>query len=144
MSQENVELLRQTFSAYNAAFLTGDLAAFLSRADPDVEWHSATEVMDPIYRGREGVRRWMTEFFESWDAVRVEPEGFLHAGPDRVLVALRLRGKGKGSGIDTDMLLHELMTIRNGRIIERRPFRSRAEALEAAGLSEQDAHADSS
>jgi ketosteroid isomerase-like protein len=143
MTQENVELLHRTFSAYNAAFLTGDTTAFLNCADPEVEWHTATEVLDPIYRGREGLRHWMTEFFESWDALRVEPEEFLHAGPDRMLVALRLKGRGKGSGVDTDMLLYELMTIRDGRLVQRLSFRNRAEALEAAGLSEQDVHADS-
>jgi ketosteroid isomerase-like protein len=102
MSQENVDLLRQMFSAYNAAFLTGDTSAFVDLAAEDVEWHSATEVLDPLYRGREGLRRWMTEFFESWDALRVEPEEFVHVGPDRVLFALRLRGRGKGSGVNTD------------------------------------------
>jgi ketosteroid isomerase-like protein len=77
----------------------------------------------------------MTEFFESWDALRVEPEEFVHLGPDRILVALRLRGRGKGSGVSTDMLLYELMTIREGKLVERRAFRNRPDAFEAAGLS---------
>jgi ketosteroid isomerase-like protein len=142
MSHENVELLRKAFSAYNAAFHTGDTSAFLELVDPCVEWHTATEVMDPVYRGRDELRRWMTEFYESWDSLSVEPEEFIHAGPEHVVVPLRLSGRGKTSGIDVDMLLYEVFTIRDGKIVERRPFRDRALALEAVGLPGQDTRAE--
>jgi ketosteroid isomerase-like protein len=144
MSQENVELLRKAFAAYNEGFRTGDPSKFLSLTDPDVVWHTTTGVMEPVYRGREGVRRWMIEFYETWDELVVQPEEFMHADDDQVLTALRLRGRGKSSGVDVDMLLYEAITIRNGKLVGRRAYRNRAEALEAVGLSEQGAHADAS
>jgi hypothetical protein len=52
-----VEILRRTFSAYNTGFLTGDTSPFLELVAPDVEWHSATEVLDPLYLGKDGVQR---------------------------------------------------------------------------------------
>jgi ketosteroid isomerase-like protein len=143
MSQENVDLLHRLFAAYNSGFQTGSTSDFLTLMHPDVEWHTTTAVLDPVYRGPEGVRRWIQEFNETWDDMSVEPEEFIHVDAERVLVALRLSGRGKTSGANVDMLMYELMTIRHGRIVERRPFQRRELALEAVGLSEQDAHADS-
>jgi len=37
----------------------------------------------------------------------------------------------------------DVWTIRDGLLAERKPFSTRAEALQAAGLSEQDVHAES-
>jgi ketosteroid isomerase-like protein len=142
MSNENVELLRKAFSAYNAAFHSGDTSAFLELVERDVEWHTSTGVMDPVYRGHEELRRWMTEFYESWDELSVEPEEFIHVDPERVVVALRLRGRGKASGIDVDMLLYEVFSIREGKLVERRAFREKVPALEAAGLPRQGSRAE--
>jgi ketosteroid isomerase-like protein len=136
MSQENVEVLRKAFSAYNTAFHTDDKSAFLALVDTDAVWHTSTGVLDPVYRGHEGVSRWMTEFYEGWDELQVEPEEFVHARSDQVVVALRLRGRGKASGVAVNMLLYELMTFRNGKLVERQAFRNKTEALKAAGLSE--------
>ena len=133
---DKVDLLRKAFSAYNAAFRSGDTSGMLDLLDPDVEWHPATSVMDPVYRGPEGVRRWMTEFYETWDALVVEPEEFIDAGPDCMVVALRLRGRGRTSGIDVDMLLYEVFTIRAGKVVKRQAFRDKTRAFEVAGLSE--------
>ena len=36
----------------------------------------------------------------------------------------------------------QVWTIRDGKVVRMRVFADRAQALEAAGLSEQDAHAD--
>jgi ketosteroid isomerase-like protein len=39
--------------------------------------------------------------------------------------------------------LFQVWTLRDGKVVEMRMFMDRVEALEAVGLSEQDAHADS-
>ena len=62
---------------------------------------------------------------------------------DRVVVVLRRRAKGKGSGVMvTDQVIH-VYTVRSDKIVRFEGFSDRAEALEAVGLSERDAHADS-
>jgi ketosteroid isomerase-like protein len=47
------------------------------------------------------------------------------------------RGKGRGSGIETEMRLFGVWTLREGRVsLFRGGYRNRTEALEAAGLEE--------
>ena len=47
------------------------------------------------------------------------------------------------SGADVEALVWNVWTFRNGKIASGATLDRRAEALEAVGLSEQDAHADS-
>jgi hypothetical protein len=55
MSQENVELHRRTYEAFNAR----DVEAFIALSDPQIEFHSAfAAVGGAIYHGHDGLRRW--------------------------------------------------------------------------------------
>jgi ketosteroid isomerase-like protein len=52
VSQENLEVVRETFDAWNR----GDFAAALTAFDPLAEWHTAADEPDAgTYRGIEGV-----------------------------------------------------------------------------------------
>ena len=81
MSEENVEIARRGYAAYNR----DGPHAIIEYLDPEVEW--GTPEQDPFmtgtYRGHEGVRRFLDEFFELFEEARIEPEEFLDAG-DRV------------------------------------------------------------
>ena len=55
---------------------------------------------------------------------------------DHVLVVTTNRGKGRASGVPISRQTAQLMTVRDGKIVRQDFFASRAEALEAAGLSE--------
>jgi ketosteroid isomerase-like protein len=72
------------------------------------------------------------------------PERFIDAGHDRVLVFSREGGRGKESGaeVQTHLTAH-LWTLRDGKAIRMQSYWERAEALEAVGLSEQDAQGNS-
>jgi ketosteroid isomerase-like protein len=65
---------------------------------------------------------------------------FVHAA-DRV--AARFIWRGAGHGPEADLEMTVVWTVRKGKIIYQEAFWDHAEALEAAGLSEQDAHAES-
>ena len=54
-----------------------------------------------------------------------------------------MSGHGTGSGVSVNQQLFQLMTFRGGLIVRQDDFQDRAQALEAVGLSEQDARADS-
>ena len=136
MSQENVELLRQGF----AEFARGDVDAVLERFDPDIDWHPA---LAPILgvetiSGREAMRRFLTRdlFEEGFDEFRAEPLSFEDLGDDHVLVMVRYVGRGESSGIEMDQKLATLYELREGKVVTMRDYPTRAEALEAAGLSE--------
>ena len=84
----------------------------------------------------------MEEFRETWESVRQEPHEFIEAG-DLVVVPSTMHVKGRG-GIEVVVRAAVVWTIRNGAIERMVMYQSKEEALEAVGLSEQDAHADSS
>ena len=49
---------------------------------------------------------------------------------------MRLRGRGKLSGVEVELVYYSQFTVRNGRITQIYEHAARAEALEAAGLSD--------
>ena len=65
MSQENVEVVRATFEAWNA----GDMDAFRELHDPDVIMRTAGGWPEPgPFVGREAVMRQFEQLRETWDA----------------------------------------------------------------------------
>ena len=55
---------------------------------------------------------------------------------DRVFLAVRFQGRGRASGIEIDTRLYEVFMLRDGKVLRIDEYEERAEALEAAGLSE--------
>jgi ketosteroid isomerase-like protein len=140
MSQENVEVVRRGYDHYNR---TGE--PDYSLLDPEVVYDVSRRVFDPgVYRGHDGVREFTRLMREQWETMRIEPQDFIVVGDDLVVVPVRLVGVGKQSGAETTANAAHLWTFRDGKVIRQETFQTRAEALEAAGLSEQDTRADSS
>jgi ketosteroid isomerase-like protein len=138
MSQENVEVVRAAFEAWNA----GDMDAFRDLYHPEAVLRMASAWPEPgPYFGRDAVMREYEQLRDTWEGDTAEPIGdFIDVG-DRVVVTHIWRGSGRGpeGGIE----LTTVWTVRQGRILVAEYFLNQAEALEAVGLSEQDAHADS-
>jgi ketosteroid isomerase-like protein len=124
MSQENVEVVRRLFAAFDDQEWDVALGLF----DPAVEWSP----VEGNFRGVEGVVTAMAEWTEPWEEHRVEPEEFTEAA-DRVLAVIHLTGRGVGSGMEIDQRFFQLYEVRSGKILRMVEFLSRAEALEAAG-----------
>ena len=122
----------------------GDWDPLYAFYHPDVIW-DAGALRGPItgvYHGHEGVRRYFRDWLESFETHDARAETFIDAGDD-VIVCLRLRGRGKASGVEVEMARVNLYRIRDGFAIRVELFETKAEALEAVGMSEQDVHADS-
>ena len=134
MSEENVEIIRQTLAAWNE----GDDDAALRRSAKDIVWQlkGVFPGFKPEYRGHEGVREFWKAFREPWATISVEPLEFTEIDAERVLVEVRFRGMGKTSGVVTEVEFPFIWTIRNGKAVHFQSFADRAEALEAAGLRE--------
>jgi ketosteroid isomerase-like protein len=131
MSQENVEVVRAAYEAWNA----GDMDAFRELCDPDIvvrppeRWPEAGPFV-----GREAFIRWCEQLRETWDADALEPIGdFIDVG-DQVVV--RQIWHGAGYGPEADMEMTWVGTVRKGKIFSVELFWDHAEALKAAGLSE--------
>jgi ketosteroid isomerase-like protein len=142
MAQENVDRVRRGYEAF-ARYLRepseNHLPGLFEFLDPEIEWRGPREFPDLAETrfGYDGVRSYLETLFEAIEDYRMEPEEFIDAGDDRVLVFSREGGRGVGSGADviTHATAH-LWTLRNGRAIRMESYWERADALEAAGLSE--------
>jgi len=135
MSQDNVELSRQMYEAFNRR----DVEGFLAVIDREAEYVPRTLEMEggEPYRGHEGMLRWREEFlrvFPDWTAEPVEVRDL----GDLTLTHLHLRGSGGASGAPVDQTVWHVAEWRAGKIIRLTSSNgSAAEALEAAGLSEE-------
>ena len=110
---------------------------------PEIEAHDPPEVPDAaVHRGRAAVRRDWEETAGLFEDFSIDVEKSFDRG-DEVVVFLRFRGRGRDSGAELAAPMAHVWTIRNGKAVRLRQFLDRLEALKAAGLSEQDAHADS-
>lgn len=132
MSQENVEIVRRSHELYRL----GDLDAMLDEfVDPEVEWETRWPGLPPVYRGREGVRKWIAQATEPMDITMTLVDASA-VDEETVLAEFRLAGLGRDSGAPADMKVFDLYSIRNRMVYRRRTFYSREEALEAAGVQE--------
>jgi ketosteroid isomerase-like protein len=138
MSQENVELAHRAIEAFNRR----DLDAALALMDDDVEVASRIVAIEGDLRGHDGVRQWWRNWFDTWPDYMVEIVE-VRDGGDVTLAAFRAVGHGAGSELPFQDTAWQLCRWRAGKCVAWRILTDRAEAFEAAGLSEQDAHADS-
>jgi ketosteroid isomerase-like protein len=133
MSQENVDLAASWYEAATSkAELLEAMPKTMALCDPEVEWTAPED--GSIYRGREGVRRRLEEWLESFDSFRYEVETIVDCGGDEVLVEATEVGRGAVSGVEARSTNYQLLTIRDGLITRIREFYDRGNALEAAGL----------
>ena len=134
MSQENVEIVRQIVEAINRR----DADAFVTTVSPDVEWEDAVFWTEGsrTFRGRAGVRDWLNQILEPWESFHVEADEVIDVGDDRFVVGFGFTARGKESGVETQLRFWAMCWVADGRITRREVFRARAEAIEAAGLSE--------
>jgi ketosteroid isomerase-like protein len=141
MSEENVEAVRKIRDSFNAFWRdelsSEDLAQFI---DPQVEyhWHDQRTYPDtPQHlRGVSAVIAFTEQFRAGWTDLAQEALEVIEARDGRVLLFVRQTGRGRESGVPIEIHFFELCTIRDGKVRHVEYFRHRADALEAAGLSE--------
>lgn len=139
MSRENVTVVRRLYDAVARR----DSATVLAIYHPEVVWdHTQNEAVaglmggQTVYHGHEGVRQWSREWYEAWENVDAHLEELIDAGERGVVAVLNYRGRGRASGIEVEITrMAGVFEIRDGRVVRASWFRSRAEAVEAAGLA---------
>jgi ketosteroid isomerase-like protein len=133
MSQENVEIVRRSLVAYSG----GDIEEMLTYIDPEGELHSAIigGAEGNVYRGHDGFRRWFAETQAAFVELRTDLTEFRDLG-DRVVGFGNIHAHGRESDLELDSPTGWVFTVRNGKVVKAEGFLSRAQALEAAGLSE--------
>jgi ketosteroid isomerase-like protein len=162
MSQADIEVVRRFYEAGEravdayrknprsgvAAFEAGNLdpeaEAVLAFLHPDLEFNALSSALyGGTVRGHHGWVAFWDELLAPTADFHVTVHDVTDFGDGQVLVAAQQSGEWTGSGIMLDVPVFGLVTLRDGLIVRIENYRERNEALEAAGLSEQDAHADS-
>ena len=132
MSQQNVEIVRSAFEAWNA----GDLDRVIELVDPELEFVPFRSQLDgTAYIGADGMRRFARDSADEWEYLQIVPAEFHDAG-DRVLLLGRYDARGRASGVDVEFPAAWVARLRNGRIVHLRSYSDREVAAEAAGLGE--------
>ncbi len=131
MSQENVELVRRYWEAWQA----GDLSGALEFLTDDVVTHQVLGLETNTVHGKAEFLGLAVEWMEGFADWTIAAEEFIDAG-DRVVVRNRHTGRGEASAAPVEAEYWFVYTVRDGEITRIDLHVSRSGALEAAGLSE--------
>jgi ketosteroid isomerase-like protein len=134
MSKENVELVRECFGSV----VRGDWEQMAKFVDPKVEMHGTVGGLEEgrIYRGLpEIIDAFLEEDLEAWEERRLEPQEFIDAG-DNVVMLLHEYRRGRGSGVPLESDTGVVFAVRNQRVVRIQGFMNPAAARKAAGLSQ--------
>jgi ketosteroid isomerase-like protein len=134
MSQENVELIRRGTECW----LRGDFEGWLETIDPEVGWDVSTHPLPDVPnrgRGREAfLADMLGTYMSGWNDYSAEIEEVSEAGEEVILVLHEVATmRDTGVRLERDLVL--LWTVSEGRGAFLRAFRTKAEAVEAAGGS---------
>jgi ketosteroid isomerase-like protein len=133
MSQEDIKILR----AFNEAFNHRDFDDATKYLDRAVEIYPGVMAPDHDSKlfGHEGWKEFIRVAIQAWEAATAEPLERIVTEDGRILSIdlWRLRGR---EGIEIERELPTLYTFRDGLIVRIDGFTEKADALEAAGLSE--------
>ena len=131
MSQENVEVVRALFEAWNR----GDIEGFLANLSSDVEGVPVGAALEgKVYRGHDEVRTWWQTQSEVWERLLICAEEFKQVGT-ALVVSGHWEAVGRG-GVDMSVPATWVFGFRDGKIACWQAYTSRAAALDAVGLRE--------
>jgi ketosteroid isomerase-like protein len=141
MSQENVEIVRAIYAEWQL----GNMKAGTERFDPEIVFESFVPDASGriVASGPAEVEVFMREFLRQWRAYRIVGEEYREIDSTTIFVGGHQTAIGRESGVAVEDTLFSIWTFRDGKVVHLIFERHRERALEAIGLSEQDAHADS-
>jgi ketosteroid isomerase-like protein len=133
MSQENVEIIQRLYEAFSRRDFD-DAVQYLHRHFEISPAISGPDWLDQ-YRGHDGAKEFWEAITEVWEMATVEFKEAIEAPENRIVAVERWRTVGR-DGIEIDFQLTEVYAFRDGLIVRIDGFLDKAEALEAAGVSE--------
>lgn len=133
MSQENVELIKLGF----AAFERGDVESVREGSHDDIVIVQPPEVPDAkSYEGHAGIANAFEDWPSQWEDFRMDLLEVIDVSETKVVAVTRQRGRGAHSGIEMDITVAYAQTLRDGKLARMEMYFSREQALEAAGVPE--------
>jgi ketosteroid isomerase-like protein len=132
MSQENVEVVKQSLDA----FARRDIAAMraLNEADLELDWSRSVGLLAGVYRGFDEALRFYEGFYQVFEMDIIEPDRFMVTG-DSVVVPNVSYMRGR-DGIEVSARSTLVFELREGKIIRICLYQETDEALKAVGLED--------
>lgn len=131
MAEDDVEVVRRAYDAY----ARGDLAAAGSAYSEDTVWDvSRFRPDEGIHSGLEELAKYLASWRATWTDHSFSLQRAVDAG-DRVVAVIEESGKGKSSGAPVTIRYGQVITVRDGKIVETVVYRDPDDAFDAAGLA---------
>jgi ketosteroid isomerase-like protein len=130
----NVDRVREGIDSWSR----GDLEGTLALIDPEIVWRPVTAWpgIQPEYRGHAGVRRFWDAFRDPWETITLEADRIRELDERRVLTRSHFRARGRASGVTTEIVLHTVWTLEDGKLMRFESFTDEQAALDAARRQE--------
>jgi ketosteroid isomerase-like protein len=135
MSQENVEIVRSIYAAWER----GDYSS-AEWAHPDIETVMADGPSPGSWTGVAGAAEGWRDFLNAWEEYRAEAEDYRELDDERVLVLIRRSGRGKRSGIELGQIASKgavLYHVQGGRVTRQVVYFDRERALTDLGFARE-------
>ena len=133
MSQENVELVRDMWDA----FQRGDVAWMAARCTDDLVIVQPRDVPDARrYTGPTALAEMLADWPMEWEDFKAELTEISELRDGVVLSVSRNAGKGRTSGIAVEIQVFYVHHLREGKMARLEMFIDRSDALKAVGLEE--------
>jgi ketosteroid isomerase-like protein len=131
MSQENVEIVRSAFEAYER----GDFAAMLKDAHPEMITYRENPD-GATYPGSDGLLKALAEWVEDFDEFTATAQEFIDANNHQVVVRVHQTAVGMQSGAPIEADFWFVYTLSDAKVTRLDMFARKSQALQAAGLRE--------
>jgi len=132
MSQENVEIVRQSLDAFSQR----DIDTMRALNDPELvlDWSASVGWLAGVYRGFDEALRFYEGYFEAFQEVVIEVDRFIDVG-ELVVVPNVSHQRGR-DGIEVSARGTFVFTIRNRKIARICLYQETEQALIAVGLED--------
>ena len=132
MSQENVEIVREAFDAFNHR----DADRFASLAEADTEFRPLRAIVEGVsstYRRPDGFRQFLRDSDDAWQEIQITELEFRDLGASVLALG---RFKALSSGVELNLPGAWIAEFDNGRLVSVETFTDQTVALKAAALRE--------
>jgi ketosteroid isomerase-like protein len=108
---EGEDFVRRTWARWNA----GDREVLEEEIDPEVVVHSA--LTQAVYRGYEGIERWMSEIDEQFSDWKLALDSVEEPRDGLVVATGSISMRGRQSGLDFEQPASWIVELRDGRLL---------------------------
>ena len=127
-SADRERLVAEGFDAFNR----GDVQTLLAIFDPQVECHVSQGLANTgTWYGHQGFIEMITEWNEAFASQVLTVIRVTHPDEHHSIAEVHQRAVGAGSGVETEMTMHYLFEIRDGRATRLHLYMDPADALAA-------------